>query len=1595
MGKNIVPIVKSQIPEFVKSDHPQFSAFIDAYYEYLEKTSDSESSSVKDLFRKNPNPGALIANAEEHRDLYTSIQTFLDYFAKDLVPFNISGNYVTDAFLLNKIRDLYVAKGTPDSFKLLFRLLYGEEIDVLEPRSRIIEASEGLYVQFAQMKAVVTAGEEELIDFNFELSTISLDTSLDSDISDSDGTEILTVVDATYDGTTQENQVVLNLILTAVPDSGSKLNYGDEYNLRDANDLQKEVRIKAISHITSVNITNSGAGHRVGDLFTVKDNFSSVKVSVDQISSGPIEKVLVRERGNDYQVGDTIEFVNEESSDGTGAIASITAVDEYGAILEIDGIRLRTGTTHQGYLADDFQPVAVPILQGGLYKSIPSPLIRTTTGEGAQIDGWSANVGKIISISNRETGFFDSENNGEITVEKPFTTQLSNVEDDVPLGSYIEFQYFDGNEENRSFKDDSELLVVNFFRGYNADNLRENETQYITFSENGPWTFTNSIVNDSEKLIEDDSDSFQWKTFYSGGDPRGQAYFKFPISYDSDNFVFNYRTIKITDSDRDSDIIDKWVSDSEFNLRRVTYTYATGDSEGHKVRKFPVYIEDSEIYRLDDYHWSKVKQNNSLKSSNSIITRDGNNSVIGVQQYKIAELVYTTEKRLSIIEADSDGLYRSVGEWKGTGMGGIISSKSSDNRNLTIQKRSGVKSSGDSDLIFPTIENLDTYANADYGILRVARINPVSGTILTPETFPISNVVVNYALPSVSINTSVASNTEKRFLDESGFLSSVSGGVLRDNFTISEFAYILQTNTPMREWRGKVKETLHPAGLYLFGELNVNSEYDAAVTDTAVQENFIEYEKGRMTFSDEDDYYDDEEREGIAVLADTSVFESNPYNAVSYTNNASGVYLTADYTQQVVKNSIRSQKGNSYFDYEPVGLVHRTWDGFDSEKAYVAVRNLVAAGDTEATRKYGHLFTTRAGIIEPNYNAIPFFEYTSEQTTQQFDSDVPEHRSIYIADTSSSIRVTSDNAKYVSQSLRLVDSDSMRIRMPDWLGRDSDFTIECFIRIDSDSPSEGFVFGITDSDENTYSHTLKLSDFDSDITVGEWHHLAYVKSGAKDFYLLNGQVYTGGTGYSDTLVNTIKEPGPSDSDFYGKYLSVSRATDSGLLPDTNTYATIKLKRPTSTNGWTDSDSEQFKNERWDVWSEFAEVTYPTNSAGEIAYRVVWENKEIYHESDGNAYQGFTTRWKPITTDIHSAQGSLAEDGTRYYLPLDMKLKDHFRKLSFGFGTSAVRTYFFPLRREKQVYQQSLVIGNGFKGLVSNIHISKTARYDSDSVIDYSRSKPDNDTIALLNFDVNTGTLDSDNYIVQPLKRGIKNKSLTYSPNYGLSSRIDGQHNEIGIAQVYFEDFAQYRAYDSEVPTDVFSRFDAINTGMKAIDYTRLYDSRGDSDLMFKFPAIRKMDILIDKQKDLNKALRLNQDFVYKANNQTYYDLEAYEMKYNNFTSNRDSDITDGYVIPGKITNRLNVSQTIESNDSDSELNNGDTKYRLTRKLDIENDRSYEKTPRTSAAYGKYGDSDRESTIVVRQSFLREINNSVQYIDRDSDFIDHLDRKRTK
>ena len=142
MAKHILPIVKSQLPEFIRSEHPQFQLFVDAYYEYLEKQSDSDSTSALNLFKSVPNAGDLINNAEQYRDVHTTLDEFKEYFQKQLTPFVITGNKVTDGIILQKVRDVYLSKGSPNSFGLLFRMLYGQEIDLFEPKNQILISSE-------------------------------------------------------------------------------------------------------------------------------------------------------------------------------------------------------------------------------------------------------------------------------------------------------------------------------------------------------------------------------------------------------------------------------------------------------------------------------------------------------------------------------------------------------------------------------------------------------------------------------------------------------------------------------------------------------------------------------------------------------------------------------------------------------------------------------------------------------------------------------------------------------------------------------------------------------------------------------------------------------------------------------------------------------------------------------------------------------------------------------------------------------------------------------------------------------------------------------------------------------------------------------------------------------------------------------------------------------------------------------------------------------------------------------------------------------------------------------------------------------------
>jgi hypothetical protein len=126
-------LVNRQLPEFVRDEYPLFQTFLEAYYEFLENEQGSQNN---DLITQAKNLRNISDVDASIADFETS---FFNTFAS-LVPREVQ---VTKEFLIKNVLPLYLAKGSEKAFKLLFRLLFNDEVEVILPKNNILRASDG------------------------------------------------------------------------------------------------------------------------------------------------------------------------------------------------------------------------------------------------------------------------------------------------------------------------------------------------------------------------------------------------------------------------------------------------------------------------------------------------------------------------------------------------------------------------------------------------------------------------------------------------------------------------------------------------------------------------------------------------------------------------------------------------------------------------------------------------------------------------------------------------------------------------------------------------------------------------------------------------------------------------------------------------------------------------------------------------------------------------------------------------------------------------------------------------------------------------------------------------------------------------------------------------------------------------------------------------------------------------------------------------------------------------------------------------------------------------------------------------------------
>ena len=136
--------IPSQLPEFVRDDvnYETFVSFVEAYYEWLELANTANANTT---IASTSGEGVTYAskNLSNYSDVDSTLDGFLKYYISDFLPYFPEDALADKTKVLKIAKQLYESKGTPASFKLLFRLLYNSSAEILNTGELVFRASAG------------------------------------------------------------------------------------------------------------------------------------------------------------------------------------------------------------------------------------------------------------------------------------------------------------------------------------------------------------------------------------------------------------------------------------------------------------------------------------------------------------------------------------------------------------------------------------------------------------------------------------------------------------------------------------------------------------------------------------------------------------------------------------------------------------------------------------------------------------------------------------------------------------------------------------------------------------------------------------------------------------------------------------------------------------------------------------------------------------------------------------------------------------------------------------------------------------------------------------------------------------------------------------------------------------------------------------------------------------------------------------------------------------------------------------------------------------------------------------------------------------
>lgn len=143
--------IKTQLPNFISdsSDYNTFVEFLKSYYDWMYEEK-----------------GVLLEsqNLLKYQSIEETLDEFIDYFYNEFMP-SFPKDVIADRRkLLKYSKEFYSTKGTPASFKFLFRVLYNSSCEIIETEDFVLKASSGEW--FVPKSIVVKTTDKNILKLN-------------------------------------------------------------------------------------------------------------------------------------------------------------------------------------------------------------------------------------------------------------------------------------------------------------------------------------------------------------------------------------------------------------------------------------------------------------------------------------------------------------------------------------------------------------------------------------------------------------------------------------------------------------------------------------------------------------------------------------------------------------------------------------------------------------------------------------------------------------------------------------------------------------------------------------------------------------------------------------------------------------------------------------------------------------------------------------------------------------------------------------------------------------------------------------------------------------------------------------------------------------------------------------------------------------------------------------------------------------------------------------------------------------------------------------------------------------------------------------